>query len=106
MDSPRLPRVRRRRESRYRHAGRALTRSSGVRGRCPGGGGLTTPGEVEAYERMHALAVERMGEDVILRDLVRLYEGVLRDGAPIREFEECAILYAAEMHNRTPDKRG
>jgi hypothetical protein len=47
-----------------------------------------------------------MGEDMILRDLVRLYEGVLRDGAPIGEFEECAILYAAEMHNRTPDERG
>jgi hypothetical protein len=65
-----------------------------------------TPGEVEAYERLHALAVERMGEDVILRDLVRLYAGVLRDGAPIAKFEECAIAYAEEMHRRTPDERG
>jgi hypothetical protein len=64
------------------------------------------PGEMEAYERMHALAVEQMGEDVILRDLVRLYEGVLRDGAPILEFEECAIAYAEEMHRVNPDESG
>jgi hypothetical protein len=51
-----------------------------------------TPGEVEAYERLHALA-ERMGEDVI-------------HGAPIAKFEECAIAYAEEMHRRTPDERG
>jgi hypothetical protein len=55
---------------------------------------------------MHALAVERMGEDVILRDLSKLHAEVLRAGAPIKEFEECACLYAQAMYDRTPDERG
>jgi hypothetical protein len=65
-----------------------------------------TPSEVEAYERMHVQAVERMGEDVILKDLSKLHAEILRAGAPIKEFEEFAVAYAAEMHRLTPDETG
>jgi hypothetical protein len=30
----------------------------------------------------------------------------VRDGAPIAEFEKCAVAYAEEMHRVTPDERG
>jgi hypothetical protein len=65
-----------------------------------------TPGEVRRYEEIHCLAVERLGRDLIGEDIVKLHKCVLRHGAPIKEFEECAILYAQAVHDRTPDETG
>jgi hypothetical protein len=67
---------------------------------------MTTLDEVRRYEELHCLTVERVGRDLIGEDIVELHKGVLRDGAPIAEFEECAIVYAQTAHDRTPDERG
>jgi hypothetical protein len=67
---------------------------------------MTTLDEVRRYEEMHCLAVERLGRDLIREHLVNLHKGVLRDGAPLDEFEKCAIAYAETVHDRTPDERG
>jgi hypothetical protein len=52
---------------------------------------MATLDEVRLYEEMHCLAVERLGRDMIGEHLVKLRAEVLRAGAPIAEFEECAI---------------
>jgi hypothetical protein len=67
---------------------------------------MATLDEVRLYEEMHCLAVERLGRDMIGEHLVKLRAAVLRAGAPIAKFEECAIAYAEAMHDRTPDERG
>ena len=67
---------------------------------------MTTLDEVRRYEELHCLTVERLGRDLIREHLVKLHKGVLRDGASIKEFEECAILYARTVHDRTPDETG
>jgi hypothetical protein len=66
---------------------------------------MTTLDEVRRHEEMHCLAVERLGRDLIGEHLVKLHKGVLRDGAPLDEFEKCAIAYAETVHDRTPDER-